>query len=247
MFPRNKQFQHEPNPVLQGLDIEQYNSKPDNFNGRLYFIGSPTFSIYPSVTTVLKHLTESHIEKWKERVGEEEAAKVSDKASSRGNIIHEMCEMYLNNENFKLSMREDFKPHKYSFDQLKPILNNIDRIQALETGLYSHKLRMAGRVDCIGYYDGVLSVIDFKTSKKTKKREWIEHYFIQETAYALMYQELTGTQIRQIVTIISTDDGIPQVFVEDAAKYYEKIKIAVNTFQKLHEKELVYVRSTWMQ
>jgi len=179
--------------------------------GRLY--ETPDGVKYPSITTVLSILSEEGIRKWKERVGEEEAAKISYRASTRGTAVHEIIEKYIDNiENFK----DGFSPNIIaSFFDVKPILDTrIRRVFAQESPLYSKHLGVAGRVDCVAEFDGVLSIIDFKTSRKPKKKEYITNYFMQESAYAIMWEERTGMPIVQLVTIIAVDDEMPQVFIE---------------------------------
>lgn len=179
--------------------------------GRLY--ETPDGVKYPSITTVLSILSEEGIRKWKERVGEEEAAKISYRASTRGTAVHEIIEKYIDNiESFK----DGYTPNIIaSFLAVKPILDNrIRRVFAQEAPLYSKHLGVAGRVDCVAEFDGVLSIIDFKTSRKLKKKEYITNYFMQESAYAIMWEERTGMPIVQLVTIIAVDDEMPQVFIE---------------------------------
>ena len=98
------------------------------------------------------------------------------------------------------------------FQSAKTTLDRIDNIHCLETFLYSHYLGLAGRVDCIAEFDGELAVIDFKTSTKEKQEDWVEHYFVQETAYAAMFLERTGIEVKKIVTLIAVEDGSIQVF-----------------------------------
>ena len=93
------------------------------------------------------------------------------------------------------------------FKQAKAMYDRIDNIHFQEAPLYSHEFGIAGRVDCIAEFDGVLSIIDFKTSAKRKKKEWIESYFVQETGYVKMYEERSGLKIPQIVTAITCNTG----------------------------------------
>ena len=128
-------------------------------SGRVYT--TPDGNKFPSITTVLSILSEEGIAKWRARVGEEEANRVSLKASGRGTLVHEIVEDYLNNKD-----TSSYMPHiQQSLKNIKPILdNNIDKIYALEVPLYSKHLGVAGRVDCVGVFNGVPSIIDFKTS-----------------------------------------------------------------------------------
>ena len=179
--------------------------------GRKY--NTPLGDAYPSITTVLGAKSKDAIAAWKKRVGEEEANKISYRASQRGTAVHEIIEKYVNNDEY---YTHGFMPNIISdFNQVKDILDTrIGVVYGQELPLYSDHLRVAGRVDCVAEFDGVLSIIDYKTSRKTKKKEWIETYFQQETFYAIAWEERTGTPITQLVTIISVDNAEPQVFIE---------------------------------
>mgnify|MGYP000034548769 CR=1 FL=1 len=189
--------------------------------GRLYEVKEGKW--YPSVTTVTGHRKKDSIIKWRKRVGEEEANKISSRATSRGNKFHSMVECYLNNESVKFD--EDSPLASFMFKTAKDTLNRIDNIHLLESPLYSDKLRIAGRVDCIAEFDGELAVIDFKTSTKPKKEKWIENYFVQETAYAVMYYELCGIEVNKIVTLIAVEDGTVQVFEKSNLDTYYHLLI----------------------
>jgi hypothetical protein len=179
--------------------------------GRLYT--TPEGLGLPSITTVLSILSRDSIAKWRKKVGEEEANKISHRAATRGTAVHEIIEKYIDNdENFKDGYTPDIIA---SFLDLKPILDSrIGKVYAQEAPLYSTHLGVAGRVDCVGEFDGKLSIIDFKTSRKPKQAKWITNYFMQESAYAIMWEERTGKPITQLVTIISVDGSEPQVFIE---------------------------------
>ena len=186
--------------------------KTETINGGRYYV-TPTGEKYPSITTVLSILSKKAIMEWRKRVGAEEANKISTQAARRGTNVHQMCEDYLNNKTY---ITEKTMPvDKQMFSTLKPILDErINNIHTQEATLYSDYLGVAGRVDCIAEFDGRLSVIDFKTSRKLKKKEWISNYFQQASAYCVMYEERTGIPIDQIVILIAVDDEQPQVFVE---------------------------------
>ena len=164
---------------------------------------------YPSVTTVLGAYqpTVDFLAEWRKRVGDEEADKISYVASERGTRFHELCEKYLDNElqSYENSFqRYNIHPDVVEmFINFQPILDRIDNISGLELQLFSKKLKTAGTVDCIGDFDGVRSVIDFKTSKHIKDEEKIQQYFMQITAYSLMWEELTGEIINNIVVLIA--------------------------------------------
>jgi genome maintenance exonuclease 1 len=198
--------------------IEQINGG----SGRTYKV--PSGAIYPSVTSVVGLLSRDAIMEWRKRVGEEEANKISRKAASRGTRIHELCENYISNVEDINMARYDFIDQD-NFYKLQMILDSyIDNVHLQEVRMWSDMLRMAGTVDCIAEFDGKLSVIDFKTSKKLKEKDWITGYFCQATAYAIMYEELTGTPITRTVIIVSVDDEEPQIFVEKRDNYYSQLK-----------------------
>ena len=184
-----------------------------NVNGqRLY--ETPDGSFYPSVTTITGQMTKKAIQEWRALVGEKEANRVTKKASSRGTSIHKLCEHYI------LNNMDDVKvmpSNKEMFDAMSNHLrDHVDNIHGVESFLYSDFLRTAGQVDCIAEYDGVLSVIDFKTSKKRKPEAWIQNYFVQAAAYSFMFEERTNIQIPQLVIMIGVDgDDEPQVFTKN--------------------------------
>jgi genome maintenance exonuclease 1 len=146
---------------------------------------------------------------WRKKVGEEAANAISSRAAGRGTRIHSLCESYLLGEHVEADMFD-----QEVFSSLKPHLDLIDNIHALETPLFSHHLEVAGTVDCIAEYKGKLAVIDFKTSSKLKNRDWIHGYFMQTSAYAVMFEELTGIPIGRLVIIIGVDNEEPQIFEE---------------------------------
>ena len=170
---------------------------------------------------------------WRQKVGEEEANKISKRASTRGNKCHKLCELYL--ENKSISKYKDDPLSMGLFYQIKPYLDSIDNIHALEEPLSSSLLKMAGRVDCIAEYNGELAIIDFKTSTKYKREEWIHDYFAQETAYAIMFQELTGLAPKKLVTIIACETGEPQIFeIYDKFKYARKLREYIDAYRSAH-------------
>jgi len=210
---------------VQGLpDLKSLNT--DESTGERFYI-SPNGKKLPSVTTVLGHFKKRVMVEWRNRVGHEEANKISTRASMRGTKFHNMMESYLRNEeDFLNGVMPDMKQ---SFHDMQETLDLIDNIHYIEGQMYSERLGVAGRTDCIAEFAGVLSIIDFKTSTKQKKEEWIDNYFEQCTCYALMYEELVGNPIDQIVILIATDDSDrPQVFVRDKNQYVQ------NLLEKIH-------------
>ena len=218
-------FNYCPPKVLQELTAETTQQ------GRKYLL--PDGSKVPSITTVLSYFKKDIIQEWRNRVGEEEANRISRRASNRGTNVHTLCEKYLNNEPHY--SRGAFPDALEMFNSIKPILNNIDNIHYQECALYSTVLGVAGRVDCIGEYNGVLSVIDFKTSSKVKTSDMIEDYFKQEAFYALAYQELIGQQIDQLVTIMAVDHEKPLVFIEPTDKWIEPLVKSVTEYKRSHK------------
>lgn len=198
--------------------------------GRRYFVEG---NAYPSVTTVIGEKKKKSIVEWRRKVGDEEANKISKRATTRGNKCHKLAEDYLSNK--PLDRYKDDVLSLGLFHQIRPYIDRINNIHALEESLYSHTLRLAGRVDCIAEYDEELAIIDFKTSTKFKREEWIQDYFSQETAYAIMFQELTGLKVKQLVTIIAVETGTPQVFVKkDILTYVPKLKEYIDYYRSIH-------------
>lgn len=220
-----------PNNFIPNIKIEFGYDDLDTItdNGRKYV--TPQGNQYPSITTILGSLNKEGIEKWKQRVGEKEAKRVSHHAATRGTCVHELCEKYL--KNIPIDTKQVKNPMVLSnFKSLIPIFEyHISAIICLEKALYSDKLEIAGRVDCIAKFNGILSVIDFKTSAKPKKKEWIESYFLQQAAYAIMFHEQTGIYIDQLVTIISVDYNKPQLFVENLDQWYDKLIEIVDNYK----------------
>ena len=211
----------------------------ETINKKRYYI-TPDGNKYPSITTVLSTRNKKGLFEWRKRVGEDVANHISRTSASRGTKVHQMCEDYLNN-NFDIEKhKKNFLPYCL-FQQLSTnVLCKIDNIRAQEVGLYSDKYKLAGRVDCIAEYDGVLSVIDFKTSTRERKEEYNENYYIQTSAYAEMFEERTGTPINQIVVLVVTEDGVVQEFVKDKKEYIPLINEIVAEFQKENVNEPIF-------
>ena len=198
-------------------------------DGKRYYV-TPEGKKLPSVTTVVGAQKKQAIMEWRQRVGEEVANKISKHATSRGTNMHTLCEYYLNNE--PKPPGAVMPDAKEMFISIKPYLNKINNIHYQEVGLWSSQLGLAGRVDCIGEYEGKLSVIDFKTSKKIKNRDDILDYFWQCTAYALMYEELIGTPIDDLVIIMAVDNEQPLIFKEKTQDHIEGLVRAIDYYHK---------------
>lgn len=206
------------NHVDHGFTLEELEADTTE-NGRFYT--TPSGQILPSITTVLSVKNKSGLDAWRKRVGEEEANRVMNQAALRGTAVHQLAEDYVNNES---DWKKGAMPaNLFTFNTIKPLLDkHLNNVWIQEAPLYSERLSVAGRVDCIAEWDGVLSIIDYKTSKRPKKREYVESYFIQEAAYAAMFLERTGVPIKQIVTVIAVDDNEPQVYIEKAIDHLPK-------------------------
>lgn len=211
---RNKIFKHNFVPEVE-MTTEMINGK------RHYVL--PDGSKFRSVTTVLSDkLDKTALLEWRKKVGEEEANKISTQAARRGTSVHSIAERYvLNEENY---FRDEVPSSIDSFISLKSILDtNVDNILGVELPLYSRALRTAGRCDLIAEYLGQPAVIDFKTSRKLKKEEWIESYFLQTTCYSMMFEQIYGIKIPKIVIMIAVDNEGPQVFIKDRNKYVDRV------------------------
>jgi len=190
--------------------------------GRVY--KTPSGEEYPSITTVLSAYNKQAIYEWRQRVGEEEANRVSRKASNRGTKLHNTVEKYLLNEMSPLQMHSMMPDTKELFLKLKPILDEkVDNIYGIEQPLFSDRLQIAGRCDCIGEWDNQISIIDWKTANYTKEKNQIANYFMQASAYAEMFGERTGIEINQIVIAIAVENEQPQVFIEDKKHYLAEL------------------------
>ena len=182
--------------------------KKDNPGCRLYQL--PNGDWVPSITSVTSFYNRQIFINWRKRVGEEEANRITKKATSRGTDFHEAAQAYLENKDL---IWDEYRPAtKFMFHHAAPYLDKINNIHAIERTLYSEYLGLAGRVDCIAEYEGELAVIDFKTSEKIKPEKWLENYFVQETFYAAAYYELTEIPVKKLITLMVTTCGEVKVF-----------------------------------
>jgi|TARA_B100001250_G_scaffold316530_1_gene278942 genome maintenance exonuclease 1 len=180
-----------------------------------------------SITSVTSHFNKEIFINWRKKVGNETADKITKAATRRGTDMHTLTEYYLKNDNLP-----DVPPiSEFLFKIAKGEINKIDNIHALEGPLYSKELGIAGTVDCIAEYNGELAIIDFKTSKKPKPREWVEHYFVQCMAYGCMLYELTGIAVKKLVIIMACENGECIVYEEyDKAKYIKLLSEYIRKF-----------------
>ena len=201
--------------MFEHVEIDYPSLSREMIDGVRYY-DTPDGQKLVSITSVISYRNRDKFTKWRKRVGEEEANKVTKKATSRGTDMHTLVEHYLNNEELPtVQPLSDLL-----FKQAKPDLQKINNIHAIEQSLFSKELGIAGTVDCIAEYNGELAVIDFKTSARVKPEEWIEDYYVQCAAYACMLYELCGIMVKKFVIIMSCEDGECKVYEQyDKAKY----------------------------
>lgn len=194
----------------------------------------PNSELAVSMTTMLSEMSDKkHLDRWKKRVGEEEAAKITLSASTHGTGYHAIMEDYLNN---RLDINALSHHDLDTFKMAQSMVDRIDNVLFVEQSLFSEKYRIAGTVDVCAEFDKVPSIIDHKTSLRPKKKEWIYNYFLQKTGYALMLEELTGIKIEQIVTLISIREPFtePQIFVEKTETYRAPLIALIEAYHAKH-------------
>ena len=176
-------------------------------SGRVYV--TPAGNVYPSITSILGRQPKPGIEEWRKKVGSKEANRITKESTELGTMVHNLCEQYL----YNMPLAESPDEVVSVFNRLRFLLGNIDNIYGLELPLHSNVLKVAGTADCVAEYNGILSVIDFKTSRKAKREDWIEDYFIQAFFYAAAFYEMTGAVPEQIVILVAVRDTFEvQVF-----------------------------------
>jgi genome maintenance exonuclease 1 len=212
--------------MFNHVEIEVPRLSRKTIDGVRYY-DTPSGKKLVSITSVISHYNREIFVNWRKRVGNEEANKVTKQSTSRGTDTHTLIEHYLKNEDLPTVQPLSDMLFKIAKGDLK----NIDNIHGLETPLYSEYLGIAGTVDCIAEYNNELAIIDFKTSKKPKKREWIEGYFVQCAAYACMLYELTGLTVKKFVIIMTCENGECEVYEEyDKAKYIKLLTKYIREF-----------------
>ena len=216
--------------IHESLDWDDLSSTQED--GKRFYV-TPSGKKYPSMTTVLQLMTAEGIAKWRAHVGDEVANKVSAQSTRRGTLMHKLCEDYVNNEEIDTSklMPLDLQ----NFNALKEQMDiHFGKVYGQEIALYSDFLEMAGRVDCIAEYKGKLSIIDYKTSKKVKKKENIKNYFMQAAGYAVMYEEIFKQPINQLVILMSVDhEGVVE-FVEKRDNYIHDLIALRKKYKEKH-------------
>jgi len=206
-------FTHCPPMVIENLNTETVDDKR-------YYV-TPSGQRLPSVTTVLGAMKKKEIMAWRRRVGEAEANRVSKLATGRGNRVHTLAEKYLMNES--IEWKKEMPDAIEMFQSIVPHFAKINNIHYMEQALWSEKIGLAGRVDLIAEWEGKLSVIDFKTSKRIKTEDKIQDYFAQCVAYAMMYEERVGAPIDQIVVLMAVENEQPLIFVKETKDYVDTL------------------------
>ena len=207
--------------IHEKIDMGYENlDRRDSPDGRRYV--TLDGNAYPSVTTVLSILNEESIAKWRARVGEEEANRIGNRATTRGTAVHSLIEKYLKNEP---DCREGFLPHVVqSLENLKPLLDkHVTKVYAQEVPLYSDHLQLAGTCDAVVEWDGVPTIVDWKTSRRPKKKANIGNYFMQLAAYAVMWEERTGMPIQNTRIVMDVDDFHPVMYKETRDAWIDKL------------------------
>ena len=216
-------------PICELHELESIELSTMYENGKRYYTDGEGTIKYPSVTTVTGILNREHIKLWRERVGAEEANKITKAATNRGTKFHQHVEDYLRQDKKEIIFENILQ--EGMFKAVQPVLDEIIPI-ALEAPLYSNELRMAGRVDCVGLWENELAIIDFKSSSKIKKEYMAKPWYIQMTAYAIMVEEMTGHAVDNIVAIVGVEgmntfqifEAQPQDYVDELFQLREQYK-----------------------
>ena len=204
--------------------------------GDLRWYETPEGYKYPSITSVLGRQPEKQegLKKWRESIGDKAANMISGKAARRGTVFHNICEDYINNKEILQHKDQNFLSW-CMFNELKPYLNDIVNVVLQEKSMYSDRFKVAGRCDLIAEMNDGIAIIDFKTTTKMKKKEWIKDYFIQCSAYASMFDELTGTPVPDIAIFMVAEDGQVEVFKEKAENFYDDLEVMMSNFYESYE------------
>jgi hypothetical protein len=219
---RNIQWKTDLRKTFKHNLVPEVDITTETIDGKRYYV-LPNGEKFRSVTTVLDGaLDKTALMEWKKRVGHEEAQKITVQAARRGTAVHSIAERYVLNEEDYL--RGAMPSGIDAFKSIQKLLDkHVDNILGIELPLYSTVLRTAGRCDLIAEFNGIPSVVDFKTSRKLKKEEWIESYFLQTTCYSMMFEWIYKIRIPQIAILIAVDHEEPQLFVKDRGEYVNRV------------------------
>lgn len=219
VFERTKTFEHQllPSVAIERVVIDgmRHYKTPDG--------------VFPSVTTVLSNMEKSSLENWKKMVGQAEADRVKNRSATRGSELHSVVEKYMMNETFD----SPFMPMtKILFNSIKPTLDEVELVHGIELPLFSKDLRTAGTTDMLCVFRGKNTVIDLKTSTKTKEQKYLTSYYYQSTVYAMMAESLFQKNFDQIVLVIAVEHDYAQIVVEDSHKYRTEVRKFFETHSK---------------
>ena len=218
-----------------------YNHIPINFKqaeliekDNAHFYQTPTGENYPSITTILHETMASEkkesLQNWKEQ--EIAANYITQEAATIGTETHKLIENHINEVRQTDNVRLLSVAH---FNNLIPFLQKINNVHGTELRLYSNAMKLAGTSDCIANYDGELSIIDYKTKRSNQKEEWMTDHFIQGTAYAQMFKELTGIEAKQVVILVSSEKNSRMEFVKNTEDYKDLLTQRLNQYYDVLE------------
>ena len=193
---------------------------------------TPSGKRYPSITAILGQTVSEEKKKtlsaWQTSLGKDTAAAYTNAAASKGTNVHSMIERYL--------YKQDIQSHEFTpedmnvFNALKLKLNAISDVIGLEAPLYSDLLEVAGTCDCIAFYKGIPSIIDFKTSCRIKSDKDIADYKLQCAFYGIAFNEMFETDIDQGVVLMSSMTGFPQQFIFNLSEQLPALIERVDSF-----------------
>ena len=218
-----------------------YNHIPINFKqseliekDNAHFYQTPTGEIYPSITTILHETMANEkkesLQNWKEQ--EIAADYITQEAATIGTETHKLIENHINEVRQTDEVRLLSVAH---FNNLIPFLQKINDVHGTELRLYSNTMKLAGTSDCIATYDGELSIIDYKTKRSNQREEWMTDHFIQGTAYAQMFKELTGIEVKQVVILVSSEKNSRMEFVKNTEDYKDLLTKRLNQYYDILE------------
>ena len=223
--------------VLKENGIPDLNTK--NIDGKRHYLvpdprtGEENALAYPSITTLLGWYSAPGIAQWRKKVGADEANKITTQAARRGTSVHKIVEDYITNKVTEDYLQSMMPTYRADFDKFKEAIDkSLGDVYGIEIALWSHKLHVAGRSDCIAVWDGELSVLDWKTSRRVKERKYIENYFLQGTFYAMAYEEITGEKVKLLNIVMVPENDPTIIFTEKVDDWREKLQHKVSKWYK---------------
>ena len=220
----------------------EINSTP--FDSRVFTVSRRWFNdlviLLNSVTTILSATGDhSGIDAWKRRVGPKTAKAIVDEATTIGTAVHLAIENYLYGKEWEqfTDDKMGMLAHQIAKRFICDCLGEIDEVWGLESGLVLDGL-YAGTADCIGIFRGKPTIIDFKTAKKIKRKDWIEDYFLQGAAYANAHNVMYKTNIESIAILMVDRDLLFKEFLVNSKEfnsYTEKWKKRLIGYYKTHK------------